>query len=126
MAFVEGSFIVSLFHKKSKKHEKSKKIFYQLGSEYFIISYMVIAEVLTILRKLNVDNSIVEDAYETMIKMIVIDDTVYFEKAFKYSLKNEIGFYNNLYYIIMKELKISDIISFDKDFDTLQDINRIH
>lgn len=127
MKFVEPSFLISLFHKKSSKHEKSKKIFNNLEDKNLSISYMVIAEVLTVLRKLKADNELVKEAYNSMINyMIIIDDTLYYEKSFKACLINDIGFFDNLYYILMKDLEIDEIISYDNDFDIFNDINRIH
>ena len=126
MKFVEPSFLISLFHKKSNRYEKSKKIFNNLKDNDLSISYMVIAEVLTVLRKLKVKDELVEKAYNSMINMIVIDDTLYYEKSFKACLTNEIGFFDNLYYILMKDLGIGEIISYDNDFDIFEDINRIH
>lgn len=126
MIFIEPSFLVSFYHRKSKKHEKSKKIFYKFCEEDFVISLMVIAEVLTVLRKLKVSNTLVEKAYNNMVKMIVIDDTTYYEKTFKYSLRNEIGFFDNLYYLLMKDLNIDNIVTFDKDFNIFEDITIIN
>jgi len=127
MKFVEPSFLISFYHEKSNKHEKSKDIFANINNEELAISYMVIAEVLTVLRKLKTNNKLTKKAYNSMINdMIIIDDTIYYEEAFKASLTNNIGFFDNLYYILMKDLKINEIISFDNDFDIFNDINRIH
>ena len=57
---------------------------------------------------------------------IIIDDTIYYEKTFIASLTNKVGFFDNLYYILMKDLEINEIISFDPDFDIFEDIKRIH
>lgn len=126
MIFIEPSFLISFYNEKSNKHEKSKELFFKLNNDDFIISYMVIAEVLTVLRKINVSDEIVEKAYNHMVKMIVVDDTGYYHETFKYSLKNKIGFFDNLYYILMKDLKIKNIVSFDQDFDIFNDIKRIY
>ena len=102
------------------------KIFQKLDDSNLVISYMVIAEVLTVLRKLKQEDIIVENAYNSMIReMIVIDDTTYYEKSFKACLINEIGFFDNVYHILMNDLGIKDILSFDADFDIFDDIKRI-
>ena len=88
---------------------------------------MVIAEVLTVLRKLKQTDINVKHAYNSMINdFIIIDDTIYYEKTFIASLTNKVGFFNNLYYILMKDLEINEIISFDFDLDIFEDIKRIH
>ncbi len=126
MIFVEPSFLISLYAQKAKHHEESVKIFQKLDDGNLVISYMVIAEVLTVLRKLKQEDITVENAYNSMIReMIVIDDTTYYEKSFKACLINEIGFFDNVYHILMKDLGIKDIISFDDDFDIFDDIRRI-
>lgn len=126
MIFVEPTFLINLYAQKAKNHEESVKIFQKLADVNLVISYMVIAEVLTVLRKLKQDDIIVENAYNSMIReMIVIDDTSYYEKSFKACLVNEIGFFDNVYHILMNDLGIKDIISFDDDFDIFDDIKRI-
>jgi len=126
MIFIEPSFLISLFFK-NKNHKKSKKIFKHLEDEKFVISWMVIAEVLTVLRKLKQSDINVKHAYNSMINdFIIIDDAIYYEKTFIASLTNNVGFFDNLYYILMKDLEINEIISFDPDFDIFKDIKRIH
>ena len=126
MKFIEPSFLISFFHKKSIKHERSKKIFKKLSKEDLAISYMVIGEVLTFLRKLKANDDMVEKAYNSMINdMIVIDDSSFYEKSFKASLANDIGFFNNLYHILMVDLGIKEIVSFNPDFDIFDDIKRV-
>jgi predicted nucleic acid-binding protein len=126
MMFVEPSFLINLYAQKATDHQESVKIFQKLDGINLVISYMVIAEVLTVLRKLKQEDITVENAYNSMIReMIVIDDTSYYEKSFKACLVNEIGFFDNVYHILMKDLKIKDILSFDHDFDIFDDIRRI-
>ncbi|MDR2623786.1 MAG: PIN domain-containing protein [Methanobrevibacter sp.] len=127
MKFLEPSFLVSFYHEKSNKHKEAKKIYKTLNKKDLLISYMVIAEVLTVLRKLKTNNELVTKTYNSMIEdLMILDDTSYYEKSFQKSLTNEIGFFDNLYYIIMKDLKIKEIISFDRDFDIFEDIKRLH
>jgi len=126
MIFVEPSFLISLFFQ-NKNHKKSKKIFKDFEDEKLVISWMVIVEVLTVIRKLKQSDTNVKHAYNSMINdFIIIDDTVYYEKTFIASLTNKIGFFDNLYYILMKDLEINEIISFDPDFDIFKDIKRIY
>ena len=126
MIFVEPSFLISLYGQNANNHRESVKIFKKLDDTNLVISYLVIAEVLTVLRKLKQEDIIVENAYNSMIReMIVIDDTAYIEKSFKACLVNDVGFFDNVYHILMNDLGIKDIISFDDDFDIFDDIRRI-
>jgi predicted nucleic acid-binding protein len=125
MIFLEPSFLISLFFK-NKNHRNANKIFKMIEKEKLVISYMVIAEVLTVLRKLKQSDADVTNAYYSMINdFLVIDDTTYYEKTFINSLTNKIGFFDNLYYILMKDLEITEIVSFDPDFDIFKDIKII-
>ena len=63
MIFLEPSFLISLFFQ-NKNHKKSKKIFKHFEDEKLVISWMVIAEVLTVLRKLKQTN--------IMLSMLII------------------------------------------------------
>ena len=126
MKFVDSSFLISFYHKKSIKHEKSRIIFKKLSGEELAISYMVIAEVLTILRKLKANDDLVKKAYSSMINsMIVLDDTSFYEESFKASLANDVGFFNNLYHVLMVDLGINEIVSFDSTFDIFDDMKRV-
>jgi predicted nucleic acid-binding protein len=126
MIFLEPSFIISFYSEKSKKHKEAIKIYNKIEKEELFISYMVIAEVLTVLRKLNTKDQLVENAYNHMISELkVIDDAEYYEQSFKECLNNKIGFFDNLYYILIKDLGINKIITFDTDFNIFEDINKI-
>jgi len=126
MIFLEPSFIISFYSEKSKKHKEAIKIYNKIEKEELFISYMVIAEVLTVLRKLNTKDQLVENAYNHMISELkVIDDTEYYEQSFKECLNNKISFFDNLYYILIKDLGINKIITFDTAFNIFEDINKI-
>ncbi|MDR2544902.1 MAG: PIN domain-containing protein [Methanobrevibacter sp.] len=124
--FLEPSFIISFYAEKSNKHKEAIRILNKVEKKNMYISYIVIAEVLTVLRKINSKDFIVEDAYNHMVNEIkIIDDTEYYEESFKSCLDNKTGFFDNLYYILMKDLGIKNIITFDPDFNIFNDINKI-
>ena len=86
---------------------------------------MVIYETLTVLRKKKLTNEQVNNIYNKLIEMNTYEDVIYYEDALELTLKNKIGFFDNLSYVVMKENDIKIIVSFDPDFDIFKDINRI-
>ncbi|MGL6298940.1 MAG: type II toxin-antitoxin system VapC family toxin [Methanobacteriaceae archaeon] len=56
----------------------------------------------------------------------LIDDYEFFNKAVEECLSNEIAFYDSMYIVVMKELGITKIVSFDTDFNNIEGIERIH
>ncbi|KZX17015.1 hypothetical protein MBCUT_04180 [Methanobrevibacter cuticularis] len=57
--------------------------------------------------------------------MIIYKDMSYYEKALEYTLTNNISFFDNLSYIVMKNNDIEQIASFDNDFHIFEDIEII-
>ncbi|MGL4670491.1 MAG: type II toxin-antitoxin system VapC family toxin [Methanobacteriaceae archaeon] len=126
MIFLETSFLIGLYVKKDKHHKQAIEIAKEIREEKKIINKMVIYEVLTVLRKKNVKTEDIKKYYNNLISLVVLDDTQYHQKALEYCLNNQVGFFDNLHYIHMKNKGINKIASFDKYFDIFEDINRIH
>ncbi len=129
MIFLETSYLINLNVLKIQNHERAKQIWEEIKNKEKIISKMVVYETLTVLRKLKQDNRTVTQVYELLVngKIKVLEDTLYYEQTLDYTLhKNNIGFFDNLTYIVMKNNDIIQIASFDPDFDIFQDIKRIH
>jgi predicted nucleic acid-binding protein len=122
---LDTSYIISLYLPKNKFHEKAKKIEKKIENEDKIVTKMTIYETLTVLRKLNQNDSKLKKVYESMLKMIIIDDYYIHENALTKTLTNNIGFFDNLSYVVMKNNGIKEIASFDTDFDIFKDIKRI-
>ena len=126
MIFLETSFLVNFFVEKVQNHDKALKIMENIKEEEIVISEMVIYETLTVLRKLKQDNEMVNTIYKKLTEMIVYDDIIYYDKALKDTLINNIGFFDNLSHTVMINNNIDKIVSFDPDFDIFDDIKRIH
>jgi predicted nucleic acid-binding protein len=92
MIFLEAIFLVSYYVEKDKHHRKAEEIVNRYNHEDKVISKMVIFEVLTVLRKLNQTDDEVKKAYNNLINMIIIDDTLSYNQALSDCLINNIGF----------------------------------
>jgi len=125
MIFLETSFLIALYVKKDKHHRKAIEIEKKIRNKQKIINKMVIYEVLTVLRKKKVSSVDVKKCYNNLINLIVLDDSHYHTQALIDSLNNELGFFDNLHHVLMIENEISEIASFDNDFDYFDDIKRV-
>lgn len=128
MVFLEASFIVGLNVKTDKWHEKATELFNKMENK--ITSQMAVYEVLTVLRKKKQNNQKLLTVYNSLVNskdITVLEDIIYYNQALDYTLhNNNIGFFDNLSYIVMINNDIEEIASFDPDFDIFQDIKRIH
>ena len=125
MIFLETSFLVALIVPKTKNHKLAKKILNRIEKENKVISEMTIYETLTVLRKLNQSDEVLKDSYDYLTSLYVLEDIIHYNEALKYTFTNKIGFFDNLSYVVMKNNDISEIVSFDKDFHLINDINVI-
>ena len=104
------------------------EIFEKIKLDEFIISKLVIAETITVLKnKLNTKE--IREIYRTLPKIVnVIDDYEFFDDAMEIFVKydSKISFFDSMYIYLMKKENITEIISFDSDFDRVNGINRIH
>ena len=128
MIFLETSFLVNLNVPTLQNHKRAKEIWWDIKDKKKIISNMVVYETLTVLRKLKQDDKTVKKVYELLVdgKIDVLDDIIYYEQTLDYTFnKNNIGFFDNLSYIVMINNDIKTIASFDLGFDIFEDIKRI-
>lgn len=128
MYFLDTTFIVALFVSNDQWHQKAVEIFEKIKLDEFIISKLVIAETITVLKnKLNTKE--IREIYRTLPKIVnVIDDYEFFDDAMEIFVKydSNISFFDSMYIYLMKKENITEIISFDSDFDRVNGINRIH
>jgi predicted nucleic acid-binding protein len=126
MIFLETSFLVNFFLENVQNHNRALEIWENIKEKEKVISEMVIYETLTVFKKLKQDNDNIANAYNKLTEMIIYEDIPYYEKALEYTLTNNIGFFDNLSYIVMINNDIKEIVSFDDDFDIFNNIKRIH
>jgi len=129
MIFIDASFFIGLFVRKSEWHDRAIELWEDIKDEDIVISQFVIAEILTVWKKyikpLDLDeinymyNVVLDNCY-------LLDDYPYFNQATLECLNNELPFFDTIYIEISRELGIKKIISFDKHFDKQEGITRVH
>ena len=127
MIFLDANYLISFFVKKEKDHERAVEIAKIIAHKEKIISKLVIAETITVLKKKLPTKDIIK-IYNTLENFTTAEDSHLFDKAFKQFVKydREISFFDAVYIVIMNEFNIYEIVSFDEDFDNKEKIIRIH
>jgi predicted nucleic acid-binding protein len=112
---------------KEENHQRAIEIARTIENEEKIISKLVIAETITVLKKKLPIKDIIK-IYEVLGDFITVEDAHLFDKTFKQFVKydGEISFFDAVYIVIMDEFNIHEIVSFDEDFDNKDRIVRIH
>ena len=126
--FLDTVFIVALFVLNDQWHPKAVEIYEQIKNEKLIISKLVIAETVTVLKnKLNTKD--INEIYSNISNFFdVVDDSLNYDEAIEEFVKYDstISFFDAMYVAIMKKENIVNIVSFDDDFDKVDGIVRIH
>jgi predicted nucleic acid-binding protein len=127
MIFLDTNFLISFFVNKEKDHERAVEIAKTIENEEKIISKLVVAETITVLKKKLPTKDIVK-IYVVLKDFTTVEDVHLFDKAFEQFVKydGEISFFDAVYIVIMDEFNIYEIVSFDDDFDNKDRIMRIH
>ena len=127
MIFLDTNFLISFFVSKEEDHQRAVEIAQTIKNEEKIISKLVIAETVTVLKKKLLTKDIVK-IYEVLQDFTIVEDTHLFDKAFEQFVKydGEISFFDAVYIVIMDKFGIFEIVSFDEDFDNKDRIVRIH
>jgi len=127
MIFLDSSFLISFFVEKEHNHERTVEIAKDIQNEEKIISKLVIAETITLLKQKLLTKDIIK-IYNILKNFTTVEDTHLFDKAFEQFVKYDgsISFFDSIYIVIMKEFDIYKIASFDMDFDNKDRIVRIY
>ncbi|MGL6298577.1 MAG: type II toxin-antitoxin system VapC family toxin [Methanobacteriaceae archaeon] len=117
--FLDASFLVALFFNSDTHHHRAVEIFYSSANKEKIISKLVIAETITVLRtKLEIGQ--LREIYSNLkFNCTVIDDSGLYDQAMNIFIKYDanISFFDAMYIKIMNETGLNEIASFDSDFD---------
>lgn len=128
MYFLDTTFIVGLFVSNDQWHPQAIEIYKKIKNDRMIISKLVIAETITVLKnKLRTKD--IREIYTNLPKFFeIIDDSELYDGAINEFVKydSKISFFDAMYIHIMNENDISEITSFDSDFDRVNGIIRIH
>lgn len=126
--FLDTVFIVALFVSNDQWHPQAVEIYEQIKNEKLIISKLVIAETVTVLKN-KLKTKDINEIYMNISSFFdVIDDNLNYDEAMEEFLKYDstISFFDAMYVAIMKKEDIINIVSFDDDFDKVDGIVRIH
>lgn len=128
MYFLDTSFLVGLFVTNDQWHSQAIEIYQKIKNKKLIISKLVIAETITILKN-KLKTREIREIYNNISRLFyVIEDSNSFDGAMNEFVKydSQISFFDSMYIFIMKEEHIDKIVSFDNDFDRVDGIIRIH
>ena len=128
MIFVDANFIIAIASSVDQWHDRAVKLLPKVKKEERIISEPIISEIITLVGKfhgakaaINVYNYI-KDTHLIYKNEKLFDETIV--NYLKYD--STLSFADSTAITIMKELDIQKIVSFDKDFDRVDGIVRIH
>jgi predicted nucleic acid-binding protein len=126
--FIDSSYIIGLFVQNDNWHENAKRIIDELDNKERIICTSVLNESITLInKKLGVEAS--KKAYtEIFNNFIIIQENIpLYNAAMKILIQyHKLSLTDSIIIEIMKKHKITEIVSFDKDFDKIKGIKRIH
>ncbi|MGL4669550.1 MAG: type II toxin-antitoxin system VapC family toxin [Methanobacteriaceae archaeon] len=130
MIFLDANYIIALFIEDHKFNERAKEIYKSIDNEK-IISRLVITEVITVLNiKIKADNGIIKKVYQQMYNNFsVIEDHYFHDKAVQKLLKyneKDLSLFDCIYMVLMEELGINEIATFDEHFENREGIMRIY
>lgn len=128
MYFLDTTFIVGLFVSNDQWHTQSLKVYERIKNKKLVISKLVIAEVITILKN-KLETKDIYEIYMNLSKIfIVLEDNLHYDEAMDIFIKYDstISFFDAMYVAISKKEGINEIVSFDSDFDKIDGIVRIH
>lgn len=127
MIFLDSSYLIALFIKSDKNNQRAKELKPYL-SEKRVINEIVLTETLnTFSKRFNVNTN---NVFKLLNKT---NEIVFLEKEDYLDAMDLCDYYNNainfsdcIILSTMQKLRINKIASFDKDFDKINTINRIH
>ena len=131
MIFLDANFLMAFFIETENQHEIASKIYEKIKDKQLIISNSVILEVMTVSNiKIKVSKEKLKEIYinlnsglfDIIEDIKIYDDTI--ERQIKYH-PQRLPFFDCLYIEIMKQLRITEIVSFDEHFDN-KGVIRIH
>jgi len=130
MIFLDANYIVSYYIESEDHHKRALEIAKHFKDKKRIISKSIIAETVNILNtKLKIDKKIIKATYEKIYNDFkILEDHYYYDKAVDKIVndKKRLPFFDTLYIVLMEDLGITEIATFDKHFNNIEGIKRIH
>lgn len=129
MLFIDTSYLLSLINVMEKNHEKAIQLLEHIDKEETLINSTVLIEMLNRLKKKRYDKY-----RNTIIDLIYNMDNIHYLTTEDYSKSLDTCKYYNFSINFsdctilesMKQFNVTHIVSFDSDFDKVNNINRIY
>ena len=129
MIFVDSSYYIGLSDKKDQWHEDAKRLMPFVHDNDIVVSNLIMTEVLTAVGK----RSGGKEAHKRYLyfldnsKIIYVDERI-FDNAEKIFLQFDgtLSIADASSVLIMRMMSISQIVSFDSDFDKVDGIHRVY
>ncbi|MBE6508532.1 MAG: type II toxin-antitoxin system VapC family toxin [Methanobrevibacter sp.] len=127
MIFLDTTFVVALFVSNDDWHESAVRVYDEIRNEKLVISNLVIAETVTILKNKLKTKDIMEIYRNIPNFFHVVDDNSLYGEAMNEFVKYDstISFFDAMYVAVMKKEDIIKIASFDSDFDKVDNLVRL-
>lgn len=126
--FIDSNFIVGLTVENDKWHEQANELIPYLNKKVKVTSLSAVFEAITLINK-KVGVDIAKTVYEHIMDnfIIITEDKSLCDKSMKILVKyHKLSLTDSTIVEIMKEMNIIELISFDDDFDRVNNIIRIH
>ena len=130
MIFLDASYVIGLYVENEQWHEQAVKIFEDVEEKgEKIISNLVIEEIVTAIGK-KVDPKASKEIYNHILNNynVINENRQIYNTALDIFVKHgaTLSLTDSVSVEIMKEKNIHEIASFDKDFDRVKGIFRVH
>ncbi|WP_295608936.1 type II toxin-antitoxin system VapC family toxin [uncultured Methanobrevibacter sp.] len=128
MYFLDTTFIVALFVSNDDWHPNAVKVYEKIKNAKLVTSKLVIAETITVLKN-KLETKEILEIYRNLPNFFrIIEDADFYDDAMGEFVKYDstISFFDAMYVALMKKEGIGEIVSFDSDFDRIENIVRIH
>ena len=130
MIFLDANYLVSYYINTEKHYERALEIDAELGNREQIISKLVIAEAINVLyNKIRLDKKTIKEIYGKLKdEYIVIEDSYIYDKTIDKIMNSQkrFSFFDYAIITLMEDLGIKEIATFDKHFDNIDGIIRVH
>jgi predicted nucleic acid-binding protein len=128
--FLDTNFLVSFYIDEEEEHKRANKIMEKIKNKEKIISRVIIAETVNLLNtKLKIDKNKIEKTYNKLIEdYTLIEDHYFYDNALRKTIdwERRLPYFDFVIISVMENLGIEKIASFDKHFDNIAGIVRIH
>ncbi len=129
MIFIDSSFFIALILENDQWHEKALKLLPKMEKSEKMVSDLIIVEAVTIVgsRAGGKAGKMIYDTIKDNCKIIDSDLSNYDNAIYTFlHYDGTLSLTDSVTLEVMKAFNISEIVSFDSDFDKINGINRIY